>query len=335
MRETFRKRLVAAGLSLCLATGCLTGCGVGDVEVVWSQNLGSNTIFRIGSKSCKLYEAKVFLATYRKLYENIYGSKVWNQKHNGTSLEDYVKSVTLTELAKMKSLVLLAENQKEKLSEQEMKNVSKVAEKYYKSLSKEEKAYFDVGENEIEDLYTEYALAMKIYTKLTGGMKEEVSDDDARVMKVRQIVVSDEQTAKTVEKRLKNGEDFGALASYFNKSLNVEVLLYKQKLSQVVAESLAELDEGEVSSYIADGGKYYFFEMVNKIDRELTEENKQVIVKERATKAFDDVYESFVNKLGSSYNEEVWDSFHLSNDLKLSPVSFFELFKEQFGYKSE
>lgn len=332
MKNSLRKRLMVAGVILMIATTSVTGCGVGDVEVVWSQNLGGNTIFRIGSKTCELHEAKIFMATYRVLYEDIYGNKVWNQKHNGKTLEDYVKSVTLTELAKMKSLVLLAEKQKEKLSEQELKMVSGVAEQYYQSLSKDEKKYFGVTQTDVLEMYTDYALATKIYTKLTGGVKEEVSDNDARVMKVRQIVVGDEESAKTVEKKLAQGQDFGALASYYNGSFSVETLLYKQKMSDVMAKELERLDEGEVSSCINDNGKYYFFQVVTKIDRELTEENKLVIVKERATKAFDDVYDNFVDGLSSSYNDEVWESFHMDNNIELSKVSFFELFNEQIDF---
>ena len=66
--------------------------------------------------------------------------------------------------------------------------------------------------------YSNYALAEKLYNTLTQGVEAEVSDDDARVIKVQQIFVSSLNNANVLDKKIKNGEDFSSIASSYNES---------------------------------------------------------------------------------------------------------------------
>lgn len=315
-----------------MSTVLLCGCSIGNTQVVWTSQLNNSTVFRIKNEDCSLSEAKVLLVNYRNMYEDIYGSGVWTEDHDGTSMEDDVKDVTLNQLAKMKAMVLLAQEKGILLSEEEEKAVSQAAEAYYESLSREEIRYLDVSKLSLTELYSDLALATKLYTKLTGGVDEEVSDDDARVMVVRQIVVTDKDTAKVVEKKIKKGESFESLASYYSSVSNSKVTLYKQDNSDAVNEALASLGEGEVSRCVEEDGKYYFYQVVEKIDRELTEENKNTIVKERASEAFDQVYEQFCKDLPSTYNHKLWDAFSIDTEAELNTDSFFELFDQYLGF---
>ena len=61
----------------------------------------------------------------------------------------------------------------------------------------------DVKEKDIVTAYEHYALAEKLYKTLTEGVDEEVSDDEARVIHVQQIFVTDEESARTVQDLLK------------------------------------------------------------------------------------------------------------------------------------
>lgn len=60
------------------------------------------------------------------------------------------------------------------------------------SLTEDEIAYMGVSESDIKEYYEHYALAQKVYHSLTKAVNEEVSDDEARVMEIMQIFVSDE-----------------------------------------------------------------------------------------------------------------------------------------------
>lgn len=332
MKKSWKKKIgivTAAALAFAMS---VTGCGLGNTEVVWTSQLNNSTVFRIQNEDCSLSDAKVILVNYRNLYENIYGSEVWQKDHSGKNMEEYVKDVTLNQLAKMKTMVLLAQSKGVALTEEEEAAVEQAAQAYYESLSKEEIRYLNVSKISLEELYSDLALATKLYTQLTGGVDEEVSDDDARVMVVRQIVLTDQETADVVAKKLEKGESFESLCSFYSSGSNAKVTLYKQDNSDAVNEALSGLGDGDISPCVEEDGKFYFYQVIEKIDRELTEENKVTIVKKRASEAFDNVYAQFCEDLPSTYNHKLWDEFTVDTDVTLSTHSFFEVFDQYLGF---
>lgn len=86
----------------------------------------------------------------------------------------------------------LAKEKEMELSEEEKEKTAQAAEEYFASLTEEETAYMGVSESDIKEYYEHYALAQKVYHSLTKAVNEEVSDDEARVMEIMQIFVSDE-----------------------------------------------------------------------------------------------------------------------------------------------
>ena len=67
----------------------------------------------------------------------------------------------------------IAEQENIALDDDEKSKVSKAAEEYYKSLSDEEIDFMDIKKSSMEDIQSEYALAMKLYTTLTKDIKTE------------------------------------------------------------------------------------------------------------------------------------------------------------------
>ncbi len=332
--KRFRKIMALLLVMVCSITS-FSGCGFGNTEVVWTSYLGGSTVCKVGDESCSLSDAKVFLLNYRNIYGKTFGEKTWRKEQKGQTMEEYMKDSTLSQLAKMKTMVLLAGEQNVKLSGKEQEAVKKAARIYYDSLEREDISYLGVSEGSIRDLYSDMALATKLFTKLTGGVDEEVSDDDARVMQVEQIVLHDKETARLVGKKLKSGSEFASLASYYNMASTTKTTLYKQKISETISEELARLGDGEVSDCIEEAGKFYYFKVIKKIDRELTEQNKEVIVKERASEAFDNVYDAFSNKISSSYNRSAWESFSIDDDVEAKTDSFFEVFHKELDFMKQ
>ena len=55
----------------------LTGCKIGNKEVIVSNTLNNRQVFRIGNVSCGLKEAKVYLVNYQNIYGTAYGLDLW------------------------------------------------------------------------------------------------------------------------------------------------------------------------------------------------------------------------------------------------------------------
>ena len=327
-----RKRW-AMGMTACVCalSMAFTGCQIGNKDIVVSGTLSSRQVFTLDKSACSLKEAKVYLANYQNIYGTAYTIDLWQHDFGDASLLDYVKDITLEELTRVYTMDLLAQSQEVTLSEDETAKVAEAAKEYYASLSEDETAYMDVVEADIAEYYTHYALAQKLYHSLTNGVNEEVSDDEARVMEIMQIYVTDEDRAHEVEQKLAQGDDFASVANNYNELSAIQVTVSRDDLPDEVEEVAFQLDDNAVSGMIAAGNGYYFIKCLNKYNEELTEANKSNIVEKREKEAFDDVYNEFVASLSSRLNTDLWDGIELTTDGSIQTNSFFAVFEKYCG----
>lgn len=316
---------------VCALSMALTGCQIGNKDIVVSGTLSSRQVFTLDKSACSLKEAKVYLANYQNIYGTAYTIDLWQHYFGDASLLDYVKDITLEELTRVYTMDLLAQSQEVTLSEDETAKVAEAAKEYYASLSEDETAYMDVAEADIAEYYTHYALAQKLYHSLTNGVNEEVSDDEARVMEIMQIYVTDEDRAHEVEQKLAQGDDFASVANNYNELSAIQVTVSRDDLPDEVEEVAFQLDDNAVSGMIAAGNGYYFIKCLNKYNEELTEANKSNIVEKREKEAFDDVYNEFVASLSSRLNTDLWDGIELTTDGSIQTNSFFAVFEKYCG----
>lgn len=308
-----------------------SGCQIGNKDIVVSKTLTNKQVFTIGKTGCGVKEAMVYLANYQNIYGTAYTIDLWQHDFGDESLAEYVKDIALEELTKVYSMDLLAESQGISLSEDELAKVSEAAKEYYASLSSEEIAYMGVSEEDIKEYYSHYALAQKLYNSLTNGVNEEVSDDEARVMEIMQIFVTDEADATAVNQKLASGEDFATVANNYNEMSAIQVTVSRDDLPKEVEEIAFQLDNDQISGMIQVDNGYYFIKCLNKYNQELTEENKSNIVEKREKEAFDDVYHEFVSTQESYLNEELWNELELDVGGDIQTNSFFAVYEKYCG----
>lgn len=324
-----RNRLRAAVCVLCMSF-LLGGCRIGNREIVVSGTLTDKQVFKMDKTACGLKEARVYLTNYQNIYGTAYGIDLWQHDFGENSLEKYVKDVTLEKLTYVVGMDLLAESQGVTLTEEETARAGEAAKEYYASLSQEEIGYLGVTESDILEYYSHYALAQKLYRSLTSSVNEEVSDDEARVIELMQIFVTDGAKASEVAAKLQNGDDFASLANNYNQLSSIQVTVARDELPKEVEQVAFQLDNGEISGKIETDNGYYFVKCLNKYNEELTEANKSNIVEKREKEAFDDVYSAYVSGLSSDLNQELWENLEMDTSGAISTDSFFEVFEKYF-----
>ncbi len=325
----FTKKLAVLFL-LCLSL-LLSGCKIGNKDVVVSGSLSGRSVFKIGSTSCSLKEAKVYLVNYQNIYGTAYGLDLWKHDFGDNSLVSYVKNITMKELTQVVCMDQLAKSKEMKLSEDEEKKIAQAAAEYYNSLTEEEISYMGVSESDITEYYEHYALAQKLYNSLTNAVNEEVSDDEARVMEIMQIYVSEADKSNEIAARLAQGEDFATLANNYNELGNIQVTVSRDDLPSEVEQIAFQMENDEISGKIAVDGGYYFIKCLNKYNQELTEANKANIVEKREKEAFDDEYNEFVSSLNSNINANLWNGLELQTGSEMKTDTFFEVFEKYCG----
>ena len=325
MKRQIKYRILAVFLLLALQ---LAGCQLGDTQVMVSAGFSDNDVFKIKNEVCTLPEARVVMTNYQNMYATMYGIDLWKHKFGSNDLENYVKDLTISRLAQIMAMDFLAEEKDISLSKEEKGKIQEAAEEYYNSLKDTEKEYMHVKQGDIEILYKRYGLANKLYTHLTQGVDDEVSDDEARVMEAQQIFVTSKEKAKEVAGQLKEGTDFLSVANIYNEASEIEVTFGRNDVAPEVEKVAFSLENDQVSRRIKTDKGFYFLKCINHYNQEKTDDNKSVILEKRRKEAFDDVYMEFLDTLSSEFNEQVWEQVKVEVNQEVKTDSFFEVYEK-------
>lgn len=332
-KKGFGKAFTRAAAFFCAAVmsmSFLAGCGKGT-KVVLTAGLKKNEVFRIEGASCTLPEAMVYLTNLQNQYEAVYGSEIWTAKENRKSLEQEAKQQVLTELAQIKVMNLLAGQKGIGLDEKEQERASAAAKEYYSSLNETEITSLNVTEALLEKMYEEYALASKVYRQIVENVNPEISDDEARTITVEAIRVSDRTKAqKLCQTAKEEGTDFEALAQANSEDPFVTMSFGKGEVSEALEAAAFDLGKDEISGVVEDGDSFYILKCISTFDEAQTQANKEKILQQRRSEAFDSEYKTFESTLVRQLNEELWNSVTMIHHESVTTASFFEVYNTYF-----
>jgi foldase protein PrsA len=283
-------------------------------------------------------------------YEDSFGSEIWNVGGAEESLTDNVKETVLARVARIKSLDLMAQQYGIALDEDELDKADTAGEIYYSSLNDTEKSLLKVTKEDITQMYTEYALAGKVYEYLIADINPEISDDEARTITVQHILIktyslneagervpySDNakkeayNTAKEVLEKARNGEDFQSLISQYSEDTNDSYTFGKGTMDPSFEEASFNLGTDEISGIVESEHGYHIIKCISTFNRSETDRNKVKIVEQRRKEVFNDEYSKFVGSLTKSLNEKLWESIEFIDDENVTTDSFFTVYKETF-----
>lgn len=338
-------------IMLCLIVGGIgLGCAKKTASTIFVPELKDNQVFRINDSVCTLAEAKIYLTNIQDQYQSVYDSNMWKEKCGNITVEEYVKKTVISELAQIKSMALFAKEHDIVLTEDEKNTVNKAAKEYYDSLNEQEITYMGITQEVVTNAYSEYLLASKVYSAFTTETNTEVSDDEARVIAIQQIVINkyhmddagnkvtatdaEKQEAynkaQTVLEKDQNNEDFTTLAENYSDNEVCELSLGRGQMEQVVENVIFNMENDELSGIIETEDGYYIIKCINSYDIEATDANKEVIIEQRKTKAFDEAYEVFVNGLTSEFNDTLWGKITLEYNENVKTVKFFDIYNQYF-----
>lgn len=348
--DTIARRFPVQLLVLSLFLGCVTACG--RFELVFTTGFGENEVFRIDSVVCELPEIMVYLTNTQNQYEDVYGVEVWNVALDGVTLEQNVKEMVLAKLAQIKTMYLLALSKGVELSDDEKGKARQAAEEYYKSLGGEEAKLLGVDQELLLQMYTEYALADKVYQYIIQDINPEISDDEARTITVqhiflrtyttdgtgRRVLYTDEVKKAVYEKALEirelavSGElNFVDLASRYSEDSEFTYSFGKGEMDPAIEAVAFNLETDEISEVVESASGYHIIKCISTFDREQTDANKLEIVEERRREVFGQEYDAFVEELNKSLNEELWEQITLLHDDVLTTTTFFDVYDKYFS----
>ncbi|MCR5650313.1 MAG: peptidylprolyl isomerase [Lachnospiraceae bacterium] len=350
-----KKSGALAVMLVMLAALCLAGCGRGakkeEQEIVLTTGFEENEIFFIGTERCTVPELNVYVRTSQGQYEGVFGEEIWDRDIGTETLEQYLKRMALYRLARIKAMKLLAETQGISLDESESDKCLKAAKEYFASLSEADKNLLGADEELINRMYSEFALADKVYKSITDDVNPEISDDEARTITVKQILIKTfyrdvsgnridynekqkreaYERASTMHKRLENGEDFDALAARYNEDSQIVYSFDKDSsLPKEFVDTAFNMETDEVSDIIETPFGYHVLKCVSTFDREETDENKLKILNKKKEEVFSKTYDEFVQSQYSGLNDELYNATTYDRSALETKESFFDVYNRIF-----
>lgn len=348
----YKKGMVGILLAFLMLGSVLTGCGkdTENVKVVLTTGFGKDEIFRIEDVSCTKEEIMVYLTNIQNRYEKVYGKEILDTEIDGITLEENVKETAIANMAQIKAMTLLAKKHNVSLAEDELNLVKEAAEEYFSSLNETEIVQMGVKEDTIVSLYSEFALANKLYHYLIKDINPEISDDEARTITVEHILIKtynlDEdgnrveysdyakqqarEKAMEVLKLAESGKGFHVLADQYSDDKTLTYSFGKGEMEPGFEEAAFNLGNDEISGLVETQYGYHIIKCISTFNREVTDENKKKIVEERKEEVFGEEYDSFVSSLTRNLNKELWETITFIRDDRVQTSNFFEIYNNYF-----
>lgn len=315
-----KKRRGKSFLAVLALIALLTGCKA-DIPIV--SEIAE-------TKAYTLPQSMIILATERNRYQTIYTSQIWGIDLPGDqNFETYLVDQVKEFLQEMKMMNLLAEDKGVTLTSGEKEAVRKASAEYFESLTKEDITYMKVTEEDVKTMYEQYYLSNKVVTELTKDMNLEISDSEAKVIIIDQIVLKDKEQADHVLSLVTvEGADFSALAREYSIEETMERHIGRGEVSKPYEEAAFALLAEEISPVVEDKGKYYIIKCVNDYDETATQERKSGLYRTRKKEAFDQIYNKYKEEHPVTFSNEIWKDVKFSKEDKTTTTNFFEIYKK-------
>jgi len=345
------KKIRTAALILLLAAVFCTGCKKAEtVKMAVTWGLAGDEIFQVEGDAMTAAEARVLLMTQLAEYRNLYGDAVLERSFGDSTLADNIRENTLELLGKIMILNQMAVKYQIYLTDEETAKTHQAAAEYYASLSEREKELTGADEEDIQRLIFRICMADRVFEELTSEEDIEVSDDEARVVTMRHIMIRTteigqdgtrqefsperKQEAYTnilkVFDRLQQGADFDAMAELYNEDVQTEYSVGRGALDVTLEEAVFAMESGQMSIVLESAEGYHIIYCVDNFDREATEQNKQKLISQRKWKVFEETYNTFAAQKNCEFSERHWEKVQI-NPQEAKNAGFLELYKNYFA----
>lgn len=341
MKKHFN-RILAVALTLVMAAACLAGCSLGS-----KSEQSKTLLFSYDGSDVYLDEAwvyaKIAQTGYESQYSSTFGDSMWSMQisqdddGNPITMEDMVKQNVVEQIKQVKVLNKKAEELKVSLTDEEKETAKKNAKAF--AGEAEGKAIFEeTGANQelMQKIYEENALASKVQQEVVKDVDTKVSDDEARHTTIYKLVFADTKTdsetgavtdlsdaekakqkkkAEEAYKKIQDGKTIEEVAKEYDleSTANETYGAGEAAGGKKFEKTIASMKDGDISRVLTTDEGYVIAKLVAYTDKEATEQEKESIISERQSEAYQEKYEEWTKELNEKWDyekdvdQEAWD----------------------------
>lgn len=315
-----KTKLQVLFLVVILTMTLLTGCGAKKTEDV-ELPIPKQVVFSIGKEDVCYNEVYIYANTIKEDYESTYGAGIWSIEAKGEdgskqTIENVTRRDVIDTIARTKILAEKAEDYEVALTGEEKDAINSQAEEFFSKLTDKDIEECGASVELVAKVYEENAIADKVYKKILKGNTKEVSEEEARMTTVYDLVFEtytlDEDgkpvpfTEDEAKARLgEANEAFNTLAT--GESVVIEDIVNQYGLQYASQHTLSRddmikeygekatdiiygLKDGECSSVIETDYGYHIIKMLASTDKEATATNKDRLNDINDKAYFDELY---------------------------------------------
>lgn len=316
---------ILSALLLGLQTTALTACSV---------NLPIPMVSDKADEGYTDAQTMLIIATERNRYRQVYTDQIWNVEvsDDKTPFQTYLLEQIRTFLGEVKTMNLLADEQGLTLSSQEREQLKQLSDDYYNALTDADKVYTKATRDDVYAMYEAYHRANRIVEELTKNVSLEISDSEARVIQVQELVVSEENRAKELYDKVANqGADFAATARKESEHSEIDGSVGRGEREASYEDPVFALETGQITEPFSYQGKWYVVKCVNDFDEDATLERKNKLALERKNQAFRRIYDAYAAEHKVELEGAIWNKVSLSDGADCTTSDFFERYHEVMG----
>ena len=316
--KSILKRSLALLLAMALAISAFTGCKRTSYDI---SDYGTTVVATYGDEKIYLAEANFYarLQQYysEAIYSMYYGEDFWTMDASGKTLEAVTKENVMASVLQTRILMEHAQEYGVSLTDEDKEKVKKAVSEFFSENDENLKEAVNLTDDQLYDILEKNALAMKVWAAVVADVDTNVTDEEARQVTVKYILVEDKEgeenyaqdTADALVERMNNGESIDDIAKE-DDNLTVSSASYTRNdpTATGLAALAAPMTTGENKTGAVDGTGVYAITCVTDFDEEKTEAKKESVIETRKDNKFEEVYKEWTaNMKEFKVVDEVWD----------------------------
>lgn len=310
------------------------GCSNKNAEKITNEKESDNSmldkvVVSIGDRDIKYPEAMVYFKLIQAQYEKNYGSEIWSYDFGGgQTVADMVKQDIMNMMTQTVIIKDHAKDYKVEITDDDKEAIKQSTDDLFGSLSDEEKTKYGLTEDIINQFFTDNKIYEKVYDAATMDVDTEVSDEEARQVKIQHMLIKTQKTdeeGNTVEytekekadalkkaqdllKQAKATDDFYTLAEANTEDSQVEYTFGTGEMVEAFEKAAFAMKPGDISDIVETEYGYHILYCVSDFDEDATLEKKESIIAERQNAAFQEIYAKWEPDYEVKVNEDVWNA---------------------------
>lgn len=268
-------------------------------------------------------------ASARQKVEEIYTDQVWSvPTGDNQTFEEAFTERLKNFFPEMAAMDQLAEERGIKLDSDERSSLEQAASSFYDSSVSGNSMFQGLGEKETRDLFLSYALAVKLRDSMVSDRNAEVSESEARVIRVQKLVFSSREDAENVAEKIASGTDFDTAGRESGAAENLSLMVKRGDLPQEIEKTLYALETDEISGVLKEDESYCIYRCVSSYDEEETAVHRQAMERERAREVLREACGSYLSEHEIVMDSGVWEQVVAAMDAPYAGENFFDAVKE-------